>query len=365
MKDRHSPQGGTPLDKRPLICILISAILFGVSPPLAKLLVRELPPIALAGFLYLGAFAGLSLYGLGRRLLSAREVPGTALKREDLPWLAGAILSGGIIAPICLMSGLSRISGFTASLLLNLEGVFTAVIAVVIFGESAGRRLWLALASMTLAGIFLTWDPGQGRFSLLGPLLVTVSMIGWGIDNNLTRHISARDPVQITRIKGLAAGVVSLSVAPLFGAGFRWEVSVLYALALGALSYGISLVFFIKALEGMGSFRTGLFFSLAPFIGALTSLVLLGEWIGWVMFPALAFTVAGIWLISTERHSHVHFHEAVSHTHLHSHHDRHHGHDHPGSFAEPHVHEHRHAGESHVHDHWPDAHHRHTHEPPE
>jgi drug/metabolite transporter (DMT)-like permease len=355
------------LDKRPLIYILASAALFGVSPPLAKLLVRGIPPVALAGFLYLGAFAGLFLYSFGRRMFFAtkRNDRDAGLKRTDLPWLFGAVLSGGIVAPIALMLGLSRISGFTTSLLLNLEGVFTAVIAVIFFRENGGKRLWLALACMTAAGVFLAWDPGQGRFSFLGPLLVTLSMICWGIDNNLTRNISARDPMQITRIKGLVSGGVSLLAAQALGMEIRWDSSVLYALLLGSFSYGISLVFFIKALEGLGSFRTGIFFSLAPFIGAVTSLALLGEWIGWVMFPAMLLTVAGVWLISTERHSHVHCHAGVTHTHLHRHRDGHHDHDHAGSFHEPHVHEHRHTEGKHLHDHWPDTHHRHGHEPPE
>ena len=185
------------------------------------------------------------------------------------------------------MFGLQQITGFTASLLLNLEGIFTATIAVVFFKEKAGKRLWWALACMTAAGVFLTWDSSQGEFNVLGPLLVTLAMVCWGIDNNLTRNISTRNPLQITRIKGLVAGCVSLSLAYALGTDMKWDLSAFYALLLGSFSYGISLVLFIKALEGLGSFRAGIFFSLAPFIGALTSLVLLHEWIGWVMFPAM------------------------------------------------------------------------------
>lgn len=347
--------------KQPLIYIFVSAALFGISPPLAKLLVKNIPPVALAGLLYLGAFVGLSLYSIIRGIISTENIRSANLKKGDFPWLFGAILSGGIIAPICLMFGLSQISGFTTSLLLNLEGVFTAVIAVIFFKEKAGKRLWLALLCMTAAGVFLTWNSSQGKFNFLGPLLVTLSMICWGIDNNLTRNISTRNPIQIARIKGFVSGLISISLAYTLGMDIEWDLSIFYALLLGSLSYGISLVFFIKALEGLGSFRTGIFFSLAPFIGAVISLILLQEWIGWVMFPAIMLTAAGVWLISTEKHLHLHLHQEEIHTHLHNHKDIHHIHEHTGIVREPHIHEHKHLEENHVHSHWPDTHHRHEH----
>jgi drug/metabolite transporter (DMT)-like permease len=349
------------LDKRPLLYIFISAALFGISPPLAKPLVKNIPPVALAGFLYFGAFLGLSLYSIIRRIVSTESIRSANLKKGDLPWLFGAVLSGGIIAPICLMFGLQQISGFTTSLLLNLEGIFTAVIAVVFFHEKAGKGMWLALACMTLAGVLLTWDSSRGTFNFLGPMLVTLSMICWGIDNNLTRNISTRNPIQITCVKGFVSGLISISLAHALGMGIKWDLSVVYALVLGCFSYGISLVFFIKALEGLGSFRTGIFFSFAPFIGAVTSLLLLQEWIGWVMFPATMLTVAGVWLVSTEKHLHPHLHQEEVHTHLHNHKDMHHVHEHTDAAHEPHVHQHRHIEENHVHSHWPDTHHRHEH----
>jgi drug/metabolite transporter (DMT)-like permease len=186
-------------------------------------------------------------------------------------------------------------------------------------------------------------------------------MICWGIDNNLTRNISSRNPLQITRIKGLVSGLVSIALAYTLGIGITWDLNIVYALLLGSFSYGISLVFFIKALEGLGSFRAGMFFSLAPFIGAAVSLILLQEWIGWVMFPAVILTVAGVWLMSTEKHEHLHVHQEEVHAHLHNHNDNHHVHDHEETVREPHVHEHKHVEENHAHSHWPDTHHRHEH----
>jgi len=318
--------------------------------------------VALAGLFYLGVFLGLSLYALGRKArISDQNKKVASLQKKDLPWLAGAIVTGGIIAPISMLLGLSHVSGFSASLLLNLEGVATAAIAVFIFKENAGKRLWLSLVCMTIAGIFLTWDPNQDKFNLVGPLLILVAMVCWGIDNNLTRNISDKDPIQIARIKGLVAGSISLLLALTLGMEISLDFSIAFALLLGALSYGISLVFFIKALEGLGSSRTGAFFSFAPFIGAIASLIILREWIGWVMFPASGFMILGVWLIISERHSHPHLHKATTHTHSHNHTDMHHLHEHSGTFSEPHSHEHTHPELSHIHVHWPDTHHRHGH----
>ena len=350
------------MDKTPFIFIIISASLFGISTPLAKLLVKNIPPVALAGLFYLGAFAGLSLYSIARRKrLIDPDKKVVSLEKKDFFWLAGAVLTGGIIGPISLMMGLTLVSGFSASLLLNLEGLATVIIAVFIFKENAGKRLWLALVCMTIAGLFLTWDPGQGKFSLVGPLLILLAMVCWGIDNNLTRNISDKDPIQITRIKGLVAGTISLSLALILGMKILLDLKIALALLLGSFSYGISLVFFIKALEKLGSSRAGAFFSFAPFIGTIASLIILREWVGWVMFPAAGFMIIGVWLIISERHSHLHLHKAITHTHSHKHSDRHHLHEHSGTFFEPHTHEHTHFELSHIHVHWPDTHHRHGH----
>jgi len=348
--------------KSPLIFVIISASLFGISPPLAKLLVTDIPPVALAGLLYLGAFGGLSLYSFGTRKRatdpSRRAAP---LEGKDLPWLAGAVLTGGVVGPISMMIGLTLVSGFSASLLLNLEGLATSLIAVFLFKENAGKRLWLALVCMTIAGIFLTWDPGQSKFSIAGPVLIVFAMVCWGVDNNLTRNISDKDPVQIARIKGLVAGTISLSIALILGMNMPLDHRIALALLLGSLSYGISLVFFIKALERLGSARTGTFFSFAPFVGAVVSLIILREWIGWVVFPAVGLMIVGVWLIGTERHSHLHLHRAIIHTHSHTQGDVHHMHDHVERIQKPHTHEHTHVEVSHSHVHWPDTHHRHGH----
>ncbi|MBI5465770.1 MAG: EamA family transporter [Candidatus Kerfeldbacteria bacterium] len=350
------------LEKMSLVYAMTSAVLFGVSIPLAKLLIEDISPVALAGLLYLGAFVGLSLYSF----MSKKNEIGiyekdAKLTRTDLPWLIGAIVTGGIIGPISMMIGLTFISGLSASLLLNLEGLATAVIAVFFFKENAGKRFWLALVCMTMAGVFLTWQPNQNNFSLTGPLLIILAMICWGIDNNLTRIISDKNPIQISKIKGLVAGVTSLLLALSLGANLMLGIKIIFALLLGAFSYGISLVFFIKALKGLGSSRTGMFFSLAPFIGAIVSIIILKEPIQWTLLPTICLMIIGIWLINNERHEHEHLHLSITHVHSHNHSDMHHTHEHSELTQGQHAHEHTHPEISHTHIHWPDTQHRHKH----
>ncbi len=237
----------------------------------------------------------------------------------------------------------------------------TAGIAVVVFAENAGRRLWLAMALMTAAGVALSWNAGGGRFSPAGPVLVVLAMLGWGLDNNLTRRISDKDPVAIARVKGLAAGSVSTAAAFLLGQGPRPDLAVAKGLAVGAVCYGLSLVLFIRGLKGLGAFRAGAFFGFAPFVGALASLGLLGDTVRWPMAAAGLLMLAGAALIVTERHTHLHRHEGTVHAHSHRHGDGHHGHVHDGEIREPHSHEHVHEETEHAHGHWPDTHHRHVH----
>jgi drug/metabolite transporter (DMT)-like permease len=365
------------MNPKPVVLALLSAVLFGVSTPLAKLLLGDVRPVALAGLLYLGVFLGLSFFKWARdvgkprsgRLPKGTIPPGAersarreaALDKKDLPWLAGAVVAGGVVAPICLMAGLNRISGYSASLLLNFEALATALFAVLLFRENAGRRIWLALALMTVAGTLLSWTPGGGRFEIEGPALVLLAMFGWGLDNNLTRQIADKDPVQIAGIKGLAAGSVSTVAAFILGQGFRPGPAVAYGLALGAFCYGLSLVLFIKALKGLGAFRTAAFFSSGPFIGSLASLVILKDHLRWTTAAAGPLMIVAVLLVLGERHVHAHRHERVVHTHSHGHHDLHHLHVHEGPVPEPHTHEHVHEETSHVHGHWPDTHHRHGH----
>lgn len=349
------------MDKKPLLYVILSATLFGLSSPLAKILVKDISPVAMAGLLYLGAFIGLAIYKLVRKIGTTDKQRTVPLEKHDFPWLIGAIAAGGIVAPISLMFGLQMISGFSTSLFLNLEGIATAIIAIFFFHENAGKRLWLALICVTIAGVLLAWNTEQNQFNITGPLLVTLACIAWGVDNNLTRHIAEKDPTQIVMLKGLIAGTVSLSLAFLLGRGVAFNINIFLALLLGAFSYGLSLVFFIQALKGLGASRTGVFYSFGPFIGAIASIVILKEWLGWVMFPAIALMILGVWLITGERHAHEHYHQSFTHNHSHRHDESHHEHEHPEPVQGSHAHVHTHASLSHAHSHWPDTHHRHVH----
>ena len=350
------------MDRRPVTFVIVAAVLYGAAIPLTKILLSDFSPLAMAGILYCGAFAGLSIFWSARRLAASTGAgPVHDLERKDAPWMAGSILFGGILAPVLLMYGLEMSSGFSTSLLSNLEGVATAAIAAAIFHESTGKRLWLALGCVTAAGVMLSWNSGEGRFDPSGPALIALSMVCWGADNNITRHISARDPVQISVIKCLFAGAVPILLVMLSGGSIIVGIPIVLALVVGALGYGVSLVFFIKALEGLGASRTGAFFGLAPFVGAVASLVILHDWLGWVMLPAAILMVLGAVLLVGERHSHAHRHEGLTHVHAHVHDDSHHAHEHKDAVAGAHVHKHPHPETMHDHGHYPDQHHRHEH----
>jgi drug/metabolite transporter (DMT)-like permease len=337
---------------------LIAAVLFGVSAPFAKLLLRGLAPQLLAGLLYLGSGVGLALVWLGRGRTS-QEAP---LTRRDAPWLAGAIAFGGMLGPVLLMAGLARTPASSASLLLNLEGVFTAVLAWFVFRENVDRRIALGMAAIVAGGAALSWEERLQLGGLAGPLLIAGATLSWAIDNNLTQKVSAGNPVQIAMLKGLVAGGVNTALATALGASWPTLPRLGSAFALGFLSYGVSLVLFVLALRHLGTARTGAYFSSAPFVGAAVSLVVFRERPSVAFAAGGALMALGVWLHVTERHEHEHDHEAMEHEHLHSHGEHHqHGHG-PGDPAvEPHSHPHRHEPMVHTHRHHPDIHHRHGH----
>jgi drug/metabolite transporter (DMT)-like permease len=339
---------------------LLSAALFGASTPFAKLLLGSVDPWLLAGLLYLGAGLGLALTHVARGVLpfSDTEAP---LRRSDVPWLAAVVVTGGILGPLFLMFGLSRTDAASGSLLLNLEGLATMGIAWVVFRENVDRRLLLGAAAILAGAMLLSW---QGKGVTFGPgaLLIAGACLAWGIDNNLTRKLSSADPLQIAMIKGLAAGTVNLALAMFQGATMPVPGIVIMAGAVGFLGYGVSLALFVLGLRYLGSARTGAYFSLAPFIGAVLSVLLLGEPLAARLLIAGALMAVGLWLHLAERHEHKHEHETMEHEHQHTH-DEHHQHGHGPNDApgESHTHWHRHEPMRHKHPHYPDLHHRHSH----
>ncbi|QRM55340.1 DMT family transporter [Sinorhizobium sp. BG8] len=336
-----------------------SAILFGASAPLSKLLMGSIDPWLLAGILYVGAGLGLAVVHWGRRLIGLPNVE-APLQKADTPWLAVVVLFGGVLGPLFLMLGLSRTSASSGSLLLNLEGLATMGIAWLVFRENVDRRLLLGAAAILAGAVLLSWN-GETLQLDVGSLLIAAACLSWGIDNNLTRKLSSADPVQIAMIKGLVAGATNLVLALGFGATLPNAVLVGAGGLVGFLGVGVSLVMFMLALRHLGTARTGAYFSLAPFIGAVLAIVVFGEAVTVQLVAAGVLMGIGLWLHLAERHDHEHEHEALEHEHAHVH-DEHHQHTHDGPVTEPHSHWHRHAPLRHKHPHFPDLHHRHSHD---
>ncbi len=338
-----------------VLAALGAALLFGAGTPLAKLLLEAVDPWVLAGLLYLGSGIGLTLY---RWLCRSERV---RLPAHEAAWLAGATVAGGIVAPALLMFGLSGMPASSASLLLNAEGVFTALLAWFAFKEHFDRRIALGMVAIVAGAAILSW-PSETRFAGGWPALAVLgACLAWSIDNNLTRKVSLTDATWIAAIKGLTAGVVNLALAFYGGATLPLVPNVAEAMVVGFLAYGVSLTLFVVALRHLGTARTSAYFSVAPFVGAILAL-LFGEALTPQLLIAGALMALGIWLHLTERHAHEHTHEALEHEHEHVP-DEHHQHDHnePVPPGTQHSHRHRHRPLTHSHPHYPDVHHRHGH----
>ena len=334
---------------------LLAAVLFGAGTPLAKALMTGVGPWMLAGLLYLGSGLGLATLRLVRRTPSVR------LAASEWPWLIGAVLAGGVVGPMLLMFGLSGMPASGASLLLNAEGVFTALLAWFAFKENFDRRIALGMLAIVAGALVLSW-PGDAQFGALWPSIAVLgACLAWGVDNNLTRKVSLAGATWVAMVKGLAAGSVNLAIALALGASLPPPGLLAGSAVLGFFAYGISLTLFVLALRHLGTARAGAYFSVAPFFGAILAVALLGDAVTPGLLVAGALMGIGVWLHLSERHAHPHRHEAMEHEHEHEH-DVHHDHHAPGD-APPvrHTHRHRHAQMTHTHEHFPDEHHRHSH----
>jgi len=336
---------------------LLAALFFGASAPISKLLLGDVPPVLMAAFLYLGSGIGISLIKLTQRLISHQKEAG--VKSPDVKWLAGAIISGGIAAPIILMLSLKNTPASTASLLLNFECVATTLIAMLIFKEAISRRAWIAIAVITLASILLSTNFGNSWGMSLGALGVLLACVLWGVDNNFTRNISAKDPLTIVAWKGLLSGTFSLLLGLLLGQRLPALTSILSILLLGFLSYGLSTMLFIYSMRGLGAARTSALYGTAPLAGVLLSIIIFGELPSLLFIIAAIIMLGGALLLINEEHAHSHVHTVLFHEHSHRHDDHAHKHDEVDGV---HSHEHEHPAEEHEHGHMPDIHHRHGHE---
>lgn len=350
------------MTRNPVLIALLSAALFGISTPAAKLLLGSVHPAILAGLFYCGAGIGVAILRRVAKAFGGPAAVETSLGRADMPWLAGAIAAGGVAGPLLLMAGLSRTEASAASLLLTLEGVATALLAWFVFRENFDRRIAIGLACLVAGALVLSWTGQPSWSGVIGPLAIAGACLAWGLDNNLTRKVSLSDPLQIAELKGLVAGPVNLALGFWAGGHLPAAGPLLTALFAGFVGYGLSLSLFVLALRHLGTARTGAYFSTAPFLGTLAAILVLAEPVTGQLIAAGGLMGLGVWLHLTEDHRHEHEHEPLEHTHAHVH-DIHHQHAHgPGDPpGEPHSHKHRHERLRHTHPHVPDMHHTHSH----
>ena len=342
---------------------LLAAVFFGASAPLSKLLLGDVPPVLMAAFLYLGSGTGITLIQLAQKLRHPDRKNEAGLSRADLPSLTGAILAGGVAAPIVLMFSLKNTPASTASLLLNFEGVGTTLIALLAFKEAIGGRTWAAILSITLASIVLSTDftaSGGGWGFSLGALGVIGACVLWGLDNNFTRTISDKDPLAIVAWKGLLAGTFSLCLGLFLGNQLPSLLTIAAIMLMGFVCYGLSTMLFIQSMRGLGAARTSALYGTAPLAGVVLSIFIFGEIPSILFIVALFLAMGGALLLINEKHAHFHIHALLVHDHRHEHTDPSHTHDNPSAGA--HAERHEHPAEEHEHDHSPDIHHRHGHD---
>lgn len=354
----------------PIALALLAALLFGAATPASKLLLASLSPFQLAGLLYLGAALGVAPAALRH---GGIRLPGRADRRNRLR-LLGAVVAGGIVGPVLLLLGLRLAAAASVSLWLNFEVAATALLGVLLFRDHLGRAGWAGVATVFAGAVLLS--TGGGPAGLVAGALVLLACACWGLDNHLTALIDGITPAESTFWKGLIAGTTNLAIGlardPLAG-GALPVFPILAGLFVGIWAFGASIVFYISAAQALGATRAQIAFATAPFFGVALSALVLGESLGLVHLTSGLLFVAGVGLLTAERHAHVHAHEAVEHEHAHRHDDGHHAHEHAGApvaAAAPaaptpadgwHSHRHRHDSVVHAHPHWPDLHHRHEH----
>lgn len=349
-----SPASSHPALRGGLLALL-SAALFGLSTPLVQSMGQGLGPFTTAGLLYAGA-AGVAWFSRRPATQEAR------LQKSDTPRLLAMAGTGAVIAPVALAWGLQHTSGASASLMLTLEAVFTALLAWHWYGETLDKRVGLAVALLLAGGMVLVMEQGSlGQVQLWGLLAVMLATVAWGVDNTLSRGVADRDPGQVILVKASLGAVCTGVLAGLLAEPMPQALSALGLVAVGATGYGLSLQFYLLAQRSFGAARTGSVFAFAPFIGALGAWAL-GDRSGTgLMVVAGLLMLAGVLMHLTETHDHMHTHEALEHEHAHHHDDGHHNHVHDPMPSGVHSHRHRHEAITHAHAHVPDAHHRHPH----
>ena len=344
--------------KTPVAFAILAAVCYGISAPFSKVLLAGIPPAFMAALLYLGAGIGMAAVRAFTRK-GAGEVE-ARLSRNDMPYVV-AMVALDIAAPILLMFGLNLSNPATVSLLGNFETVATSLIALLLFREAIGRRLWLSIALITLASVLLSIEEIAGIKLPTGSLLVLLACVCWGIENNCTSRLSLKNPLQIVVVKGFGSGVGALVIALAIGGYNPGIPYVIGALALGFVAYGLSIYFYIRAQRHFGASRTSTFYAFAPFFGVVLSLLVFRDSPSPIFWVALTIMATGAYIAASENHAHRHHHALIEHEHRHRHDDEHHMHEHQPPFQGKHSHAHSHGETEHSHEHTPDSHHVHKH----
>lgn len=340
---------------------LSAGVLFGASTPLAKRLILDIDPWMLAGLLYLGSGIGLCAINVVRRLARGSGSDIAPFRTAERCWLAAAIMAGGVVAPVLMMYGLRETAASSASLLLNLEGVFSVLLAWFAFHENFDRRVVFGVLAISAGAVMLSADGGMTISNASGPAAIACACLCWALDNNLTRKVALNDVAHIAMLKGIAAGAVNVAIAVCLGSSLPRGSVILAAGAVGFIGYGLSLVLFVLALRHLGAARSSAYFSVAPFVGAVIAVAFFGDHLTAQLLGAGALMSIGLWLHLSERHDHEHTHARLTHDHHHVH-DEHHQHQHGrDAGSAPHSHPHTHEPLRHAHPHYPDEHHRHVH----
>lgn len=338
---------------------VLAAVLYGISAPFSKLLLGHVPPTRMAALLYLGAGMGMLVVNLVKSLRPGKPTE-AKLTRHELPYVL-AMIALDVMAPVLLMLGLTLTTSSNASLINNFEIAATAMIALFFFREAVGRRMWIAITLITLSSIILSIEELSSFTFSIGSVFVIGACLCWGLENNCTRMLSLKDPLQIVVIKGFGSGLGALAISLALKEHAAESLYILLALLLGFVAYGLSIYFYISAQRALGAARTSAYYAAAPFIGVLISWLVLQEKPTLSFMTALAIMLAGTYFAVTEDHQHVHHHELVIHEHKHRHDDLHHTHSHTPQVIGEHSHLHTHDETLHTHPHTPDLHHRHEH----
>jgi drug/metabolite transporter (DMT)-like permease len=337
---------------RSILYAILAAVCYGVSSPISKMMLENIPPVFMASLLYLGAGFGMGIVVLAKRNTLQKEAK---LRKNDLPYVIGMIILD-IIAPVFLMSGLILSSPENVSLLNNFEIVATSFIALIVFKEMIGRRMWVAVVLITISTIILSFDDINNFTFSKGSLLVIAACLSWGFENNCTRMLSLKNPLEIVVLKGIGSGIGSLVIAIITKAYSINILYILFSLLLGFFAYGLSVYFYILAQRNLGASRTSAYYALAPFIGVTLSFLFFRQQLTLSFIAALIIMITGTYFAASERHIHLHIHKKIEHEHRHSHNDGHHNHIHE-TIAGEHSHLHTHEELKHTHIHMPDLHH--------